>query len=98
MTVVTILIALAVVVAAVYGIRQMAGGRRYSEMTEEEFEEDAKRVSGVRGAMLEVQKLVDPARKVEYVQQADKKVEGQRQESAGSKDAGHKKDRNNVAP
>jgi hypothetical protein len=78
----------AVVIGAVWGVVRMTSSERYREMTEKEFEEEAKRVSGVRGAMLEIQKLVDPGKKVEYVAQADNRVEGDRRPAGGSKEAG----------
>lgn len=70
----TVLIAL-----VIYGIVRMASGDRYSNMTEQEFEAEARRGSTMGGAMAEVQKIVDPNHHVEYVQE-----EGERMDADGS--------------
>jgi len=56
-------------------IRVAAGEDRYREMTGEEFEAEAKRVSMRAVTMTELQKHVDPRHKVEYLAQRDKHVE-----------------------
>jgi hypothetical protein len=83
----TILI-LGVVVAAVYGLLKMADGDRYQKMTEEEYEAEAKRSSRIGGAMLEVQKIVDPGHHVEYIQQNEKRAEGESAESGDKPESG----------
>ena len=75
----TILI-VCVIVAAVYGLAKVADGDRYKKMTEEEFESEAKRSSRIGGAMLEVQKMVDPGHRVEYIQQREKHAEAENAE------------------
>jgi hypothetical protein len=74
----------AVVLLLVVGgiLHLVSGGDRYARMTEAEFEEEAKRGSALGSAMLEVQKVVDPRNKVEYLQQRDKHVEADGAESA----------------
>jgi hypothetical protein len=75
-----------IVIAIIIGIIKAASGDRYAKMTEEEFEAEAKRGSRIGGALLEVQKLANPSHKVEYLQQQDKRVEGEQSE-AGDGDA-----------
>jgi hypothetical protein len=53
----------------VYGIAMFAGGRRYSEMTEEEFEAEAKRSSAMGAAVIGLQKTIDPSHPVEHIQE-----------------------------
>ena len=62
-------------------IRVAAGDDRYKEMTEEEFEAEARRVSMTGVAMTELQKHIDPQHKVEYLAQRDKHVEADSSES-----------------
>ena len=73
-----IIIVLAVVLAfALLGIfHVIAGKSRYEGMTEEEFEAEARRGSPVGSALLEVQSILEPGRKMEYVLQQDKRAEG----------------------
>jgi hypothetical protein len=83
----TILI-LAVIVVAVYGFAKIASGDRYAKMTGEEFEAEAKRSSHIGGAMLEVQKMVDPGHRVEYMQRREKHAEADTAESGGPPESG----------
>ena len=62
-------------------IRVAAGNDRYKEMSEEEFEAEARRVSMTGVAMTELQKHIDPQHKVEYLAQRDKHVEADSSES-----------------
>ena len=62
-------------------IRVAAGDDRYKEMSEEEFEAEARRVSMTGVAMTELQKHIDPQHKVEYLAQRDKHVEADSSES-----------------
>ena len=62
-------------------LHAVTGDDRYARMTEEEFEAEAKRVSMMGAGMVELQKHIDPLHKVEYMQQQDKKVEGEADES-----------------
>lgn len=83
----TILI-IAVLVAALFGLAIAVRGARYEEMTEEEFEAEAKRSSRVGGALLEFQKAVDPSHKVEYVQSKEKHAEAESAESGDKPQTG----------
>jgi len=72
-------------------IRVAAGDDRYKEMSEEEFEAEAKRVSMTGVAMTELQKHIDPQHKVEYLAQRDKHVEADSSESGDKLPAPHAK-------
>lgn len=48
---------------------------RYVKMTGREFEAEAKRVSPLGGVMLAIQRLIDPAHRVEHVLQAEEHTE-----------------------
>jgi hypothetical protein len=66
----------------VAGILQATIGKsRYSDMTEEEFEREAQSSSAVGNALMQVQGIMEPSRKVEYVLQQDKRPEGDSAES-----------------
>ena len=69
-----ILAVVAVVVAIIVG--STTGKDRYAEMSEAEYEAEAKRSSPIGAAMLSLQKNLEP-RKVEYLMQRDKRVEGE---------------------
>jgi len=73
---------LAVVAAVVALIAGFAAGKdRYAEMSEEEFEAEAKRGSLLGAAVMGLQKVLEPKR-VEYIMQRDKRVEGDSAEAA----------------
>ena len=76
-------VAIAVVfILVVAGIWHAATGKsRYAEMTEEEFEEEARRGSPVGNALMSVQGIIEPNRKVEYVLRQDKRFAGEAAES-----------------
>jgi hypothetical protein len=73
MVAIVILVILVVVVALIIGVT--SGKDRYAEMSEEEFEAEAKRVSTLGAAIMGLQKVIEP-KKVEYMMQRDKRVEG----------------------
>lgn len=81
-------IALVIVVLIVYGIAKAAGGRRYSKMTEEEFEAEAKRGSAMGAAIGALQKIIAPAHSVEYVQDQQQRVEADGAESGDQPEPG----------
>jgi hypothetical protein len=83
-----ILLIILVVIAALIGLASVARKGRYQEMTDEEFEAEAKRASRVGGALLEFQKAVDPTHKVEYVQMKQKHVEAESAESGDKPESG----------
>jgi hypothetical protein len=83
----TVLI-IVVVIAALIGMAKVAGGERYSKMTEEEFEAEAKRPSGIGGAILEAQRMIDPGHRVEYIQQREKHAGAESAESGDQPETG----------
>jgi hypothetical protein len=76
-----IFLIIVVVLAALIGLASVVRAGRYENMTDEEFEVEAKRASRVGGALLEFQKAVDPSHKVEYVQMKEKHAEAESAES-----------------
>jgi hypothetical protein len=77
------LIGAVIVFFVVWGIVKAASGNRYANMTEEEFEEEAKRSSSVGGAVSALQKVFDASHHVEYVQEQQERVEADGAESGG---------------
>ena len=76
------IILLAVLVVLLLAVIRVAGGDdRYKEMSEEEFEAEARRVSMTGVAMTELQKHIDPQHKVEYLAQRDKHAEADSSDS-----------------
>ena len=55
-----------IIFLAVWGIVNAASGDRYADMTEEEFEEEAKRGSPASGMASAFQKIVDPSHPPEF--------------------------------
>ena len=72
-----------IVVLAIWGIVKSVGGDRYARMTEEEFEEEAKRSSRAGSMVSAFQKIVDPSHKSEYVQEQKERLEADGAESGG---------------
>lgn len=70
----------------IYGIVKAATGNPYSEMTEEEYEAEAKRGSLLGPAIMAVQKNVDPNHHVEYVQEQKENIEAVSAESGDRPD------------
>jgi hypothetical protein len=54
---------------------KLSSADRYVKMTGREFEAEAKRVSPLGGVMLAIQRLIDPAHRVEHVLQAEEHTE-----------------------
>ncbi len=75
-------------IAVVYGIAKAASGDRYANMTEEEFEAEAKRASLVGAGVIGLQKVIDPGHRVEYVEEAKQQVEADGAESGDGPDPG----------
>jgi hypothetical protein len=69
-------------------IKMVVDEDRYTTMSEEEFEAEAKRVSKTGVALLAIQKHVDPSHYVEYQLQEDKHVEADSAESGDSSASG----------
>lgn len=70
----------------IYGIVKAVTRNPYSEMTEEEFETEAKRGSLLGPAIMAVQKNVDPNHHVEYVQEQKESIEAVSAESGDRPD------------
>lgn len=79
-----------VVVVLLYAIVKAASGDRYANMTEEEFENEARRSSKVGAAVIGFQKIVDPGHRVEYVQEQQQRVEAESAKSGEPPDPGEK--------
>lgn len=75
------LIGIALLVAVVWAIVHAVSTDRYSTMTEAEFEAEARRGSALGSAVVGLQNILEPQRKVEYLQQRDKHVEADSSES-----------------
>jgi hypothetical protein len=83
------IVMLVVIAGIVALIVAFAGGKdRYAEMTEQEFEEEAKRSSALSGAFSEFHKFFQPKR-TEYMLRRDKRVEGQQKVSGDPPSTGH---------
>jgi uncharacterized protein affecting Mg2+/Co2+ transport len=82
------LIAAIVLVVVVYAIAKAASGNRYANMTEEEFEAEAKRASLVGAGVIGLQKVIDPGHRVEYMEEAKQQVEADGAESGDGPDPG----------
>jgi len=87
-------VALAVVALLVYGIMKAASGGRYSKMTEEEFEAEAKRSSAMGAAVSGLQKVIDPSHRVEYVEEQQQRLEADGSDLGDGPEAG--KDRKSL--
>ena len=79
MATIVILAMIVAVVALIIGVA--AGKDRYAEMSEEEFEAEAKRVSPLGAAVMEMHKFLQPTR-VEFMRKREKRVEGDSAESS----------------
>lgn len=83
--------AIAVFLLIVYGIVKAASGDRYSKMTEEEFEADAKRSSVIGAGVAEFQKVIDPSHRVEYIQEQEQRIEAESSEPGDKAESGPEK-------
>jgi hypothetical protein len=72
----------------IYGIVKAISGKSYAEMSEEEFEAEAKRSSHIGPAIMTVQKLFDANHHVEYVQEENEREEADAAESGDRPEAG----------
>jgi hypothetical protein len=81
------LLALGVLVLVIWGIAKAASGDRYSKMSEEEFEAEAKRGSPIGAAVAEFQKTIDPSHRVEYQQEQELRVEADGAEAGNGPEA-----------
>jgi hypothetical protein len=81
-------LAAVLIALAVYGVVKRASGERYSNMTEQEFEAEARRGPRIGGAMAEVKKIVDASHHVEYVQEEEQHLEADGSESGDKPETG----------
>lgn len=84
----TYLIAAIVLILVVWGIVKATSSDRYANMTEEEFEAEAKRASLVGAGVMGLQKAIDPGHRVEYMEEAQMRAEADGAESGDSPDPG----------
>ena len=82
------LVGLVVLGLIIFGIVKAVSGNPYAEMTEEEFEADAKRASNIGNAIMSMQKVIDPSHHVEYVQQEHEKIEAEAAEAGDRPEPG----------
>jgi hypothetical protein len=87
------LIALGFVLLMVIGIVKAASGRHYSDMTEEEFEAEAKRGSPMGAAVGGLQKIIDPAHSSEHIVEQQQRIEVDRTNSGDQPKPGSPPDR-----
>jgi len=72
---------LALLAVLVYGIVKATSRDRYSNMSKEEFEREAKRSSRMGAAVAGLQKIIDPAHRAEYIQEQRERLEADGAES-----------------
>jgi hypothetical protein len=82
------IIGIVVLAIIVYGIAKAVSGERYSEMTEKEFEAEAKRKSMIGAGVAEFQKVFDPSHHVEYIQEQEQRIEAKSAESGDRPETG----------
>jgi hypothetical protein len=71
-----------------YGIYKAVTGDRYSEMTDREFEAEARHASQLAPALIGLQKIVDPNHHVEYVEEQQQRIEADAAESGDRPETG----------
>lgn len=81
-------LAAALIALVIYGIVKASSGDRYANMSEKEFEAEARRTSRMGGAMAELQKIVDPSHRVEYVQEEEERMEADGSEAGDKSETG----------
>lgn len=82
------LIVLSVLALVLYGIFKAVTGERYSEMTNGEFEAEAKHASKFAPVLTSIQKMVDPNHHVEYVQEEKERIRADSAQSGKPPKAG----------
>lgn len=71
-----------------YGIYKAVTGDRYSEMTDREFEKEARHSSHFAPALMGLQKIVDPNHHVEYVEEQQQRIEADAAQSGDRPETG----------
>ena len=74
-------IGIAVLALIAIAIVKAASGRHYEDMTEEEFEAEAKRHSTIGAAVGSVQKIIDPGHSAEHIVEQQQRLEADRTNS-----------------
>jgi ABC-type bacteriocin/lantibiotic exporter with double-glycine peptidase domain len=82
------LIALGILALIIFGIMKAASGRRYEEMTEEQFEAEAKRSSAMGAAVSGLQKVVNPSHDSEHIIEQQQRIEAERTNSGDRRKPG----------
>jgi len=82
------LIALGILLLIVIGIMKAASGRHYEDMTEEEFEAEAKRRSSMGVAVGRLQKIIDPGHSTEHITEQQQRTEADRTNSGDRPEPG----------
>ncbi|HEX5426190.1 MAG TPA: hypothetical protein VFW94_21760 [Candidatus Acidoferrales bacterium] len=82
------LIGFGILVLIAIGIAMAASGRRYSEMTEEEFEAEAKRSSAMGAAVGGLQKIINPTHSTEHIVEQEQRIEAERTNSGDHPESG----------
>ncbi len=77
-----------VVIILIWVTAKAASGDRYSKMTGEEFEAEAKRSSSLGAAVAAFQKVIDPSHHVEYVQEQQQRIEAESSKSGDGPEPG----------
>jgi hypothetical protein len=77
----TYIVGFVVLALVIYGIVKAISGKSYAEMTEEEFEAEAKRSSHLGSAIAAAQSIIDPGHRGEYVQEQKERIEAVSAES-----------------
>jgi hypothetical protein len=84
---VTAVILLGIFVAIV----KVVSSDRYANMTEEEFEAEAKRSSTMGIVVAGLQKIVDPSHKIEMMQEQEQRIEAESSESGDGPETGQQR-------
>ncbi|HKQ88359.1 MAG TPA: hypothetical protein VJS43_16485 [Candidatus Acidoferrales bacterium] len=82
------IVGLFIFVLILYGIYKAVTGDRYSEMSDQEFEAEARHTSQLAPAIMGLQKIVDPNHHVEYVEEQQQSIEADAAESGDRPETG----------
>lgn len=74
-------IGIGILVLIAVGIVKAASGRRYEDMSEEEFEAEAKRGSSIGAAVGSLQKIIDSGHSTEHMVEQEQRLEADRTNS-----------------
>lgn len=74
-------IGIVILVLIVIGTVKFANGRRYEDMTEQEFEAEAKRSSSIGSAIGSLQKIIDSPHSTEHIIEQEQRLEADRTNS-----------------